>query len=128
MLAGGLGTGVGAGAVLGDFRGWTGKLLVSGLAQVPAVWIFAAVGVALFGLLPQYTAAVWGVLGTLLMIAYLGPALDIGQWFLDLTPFTHIPHIPGGAFSWVPLLWLTGISAVLAAAGLRGFERRDVTT
>jgi ABC-2 type transport system permease protein len=127
MLAGGLGTGIGAGAVLGDFWSWTGKMLLSGLAQVPAVWIFAAAGLALFGLVPKYTSAAWGVLGVLLLIAYLGPAIDLGPWFLDLTPFTHIPHIPGGTFRWAPILWLTGVSAVLTAAGYRGLQRRDVT-
>jgi ABC-2 type transport system permease protein len=127
MLAGGLGTGIGAGAVLGDLGGWVGRMLVSGLAQVPAVWIFAAAGLALFGLVPRYTSAAWGVLGALLLIAYLGPAINLGQWFLDLTPFTHIPHIPGGTFHWAPILWLVGISAVLTAAGYLGLQRRDVT-
>ena len=128
MLVGGLGVGLGAGAVLGDVGGWTGKMVQAALVSVPAVWIFAAAALALFGLLPKGTSAAWGVLGVLLLISYLGPAVNIGQWLLDLTPFTHVPRLPGGTFSWTPLLWLTGISAVLTAAGLVGVRRRDITS
>ncbi|WP_042450025.1 ABC transporter permease, partial [Streptacidiphilus jiangxiensis] len=126
LLVGGLTAGLGAGVVFGDVPGWTGRLLVAGLVQLPAVWVFAAVTVALFGLLPQWTSAAWGVLGVLLFIAYLGPALNAGQWLLDLTPFTHIPKLPGAVFHAEPLLWLTLLSALLAGAGLAGLRRRDI--
>ncbi|WP_042374077.1 ABC transporter permease [Streptacidiphilus neutrinimicus] len=126
LLAGGLTAGLGAGVVFGDVPSWTGRLLVAGLIQLPAVWVFAAVTVALFGLLPQWTGAAWGVLGVLLFIAYLGPALNAGQWLLDLTPFTHVPKLPGSAFHAAPLVWLTVLSAALAGAGLTGLRRRDI--
>jgi ABC-2 type transport system permease protein len=68
------------------------------------------------------------VFGVLVFIAYLGPAVDAGQWLLDLTPYTHIPKVPGGVFHWTPLAWMTGVAAVLSAAGLVGFRRRDVSS
>jgi ABC-2 type transport system permease protein len=45
---------------------------------------------------------------------------------LDLSPFSHLPRLPGGELSPVPLLMLTTIAAVLLTAGLYGFRRRDV--
>jgi ABC-2 type transport system permease protein len=45
---------------------------------------------------------------------------------LDVSPFTHVPKLPGGAFSAEPLLWLTAVTLGLAAAGLAGLRRRDV--
>lgn len=128
MAAGGLGVGVGAGAVLGDFWGWVGRMVRSGLVTTPALWIVAAIAVALFGLVPRWTPAAYGVFGVVVFIAYLGPLVDAGQWFLDLTPYTHIPKIPGGEFHWTPLVWMTAISAVLTAAGLVGLRRRDVSS
>ncbi|MBF9068487.1 ABC transporter permease [Streptacidiphilus fuscans] len=126
LLVGGITAGLGTGVVLGDAAGWTGKLLVAALVQLPAVWIFAAVTVALFGLLPQWSTAAWGVLGVLLFIAYLGPAVNAGQWLLDLSPFTHVPKLPGSAFQAQPLLWMVLLSVVLAGSGLAGWRRRDV--
>lgn len=128
MACAGLGVGIGAGAVLGDFWGWVGRMLRAGLITTPALWIIAAVGVALFGLVPKWTAAVYGVLGLLVFIAYLGPAINASQWLLDLTPFTHIPKVPGGVFSWAPLVWMTVVAVVLAGAGLGGLRRRDVAS
>ncbi|NUP46764.1 MAG: ABC transporter permease [Catenulispora sp.] len=128
MACAGLGVGIGAGAVLGDFWGWVGRMLRAGLITTPALWIIAAVGVALFGLVPKWTAAVYGVLGLLVFIAYLGPAINASQWLLDLTPFTHIPKVPGGVFRWAPLVWMTVVAAVLAGAGLGGLRRRDMAS
>ncbi|GAA2029381.1 exporter of polyketide antibiotics [Catenulispora yoronensis] len=128
MACAGLGVGIGAGAVLGDFWGWVGRMLRAGLVTTPALWIIAAVGVALFGLLPKWTPAAYGVFGVLVFIAYLGPAINASHWLLDLTPFTHIPKIPGGAFHWAPLIWMTAVAAVLAAAGLLGLRGRDVSS
>jgi ABC-2 type transport system permease protein len=50
----------------------------------------------------------------------------LSQAVLDVSPFTHVPKLPGGAFSVVPLAWLSGVALVLAAAGLLGLCRRDV--
>jgi ABC-2 type transport system permease protein len=126
LEAGGLAMGLGTGAVLGDTGGWIGRLLGAGLVQAPAVWLFAAAGTALFGLRPQWTSAVWGLVGLLVLISYLGPALNAGQWLLDLSPFTHVPRLPGGTLRAAPLLWLSLLSGLLTAAGLLGLHRRDL--
>jgi ABC-2 type transport system permease protein len=52
--------------------------------------------------------------------------LGVSQWVVDASPFAHVPKLPGSTFTGTPLLWLTGISAVLTAAGLAGLRRRDV--
>jgi ABC-2 type transport system permease protein len=56
----------------------------------------------------------------------LGVLLGVSQWVVDASPFAHVPKLPGSTFTGTPLLWLTGISAVLTAAGLAGLRRRDV--
>jgi ABC-2 type transport system permease protein len=126
LEAGGLAMGLGTGAVLGDTGGWIGRLLAAGLVQAPAVWLFGAAGTALYGLRPQWTAGVWGIVGVLLLITYLGPAVNASHWVLDLSPFTHVPRLPGGVLHSAPLLWLSLVSGLLAAAGLLGLRRRDL--
>ncbi|MGW2225572.1 ABC transporter permease [Streptomyces formicae] len=121
MLVAGLGMAVGHG---GD----TGAILGACLAQLPAVWVLGGLAVFLVGAYPKAAAASWAVVGTCLAIGWLGPALDLPQAAMDLSPFGHLPKLPGGDASWPPFVVLTLISAALVGAGLVGLRRRDMIT
>ncbi|TDD93063.1 ABC transporter permease [Actinomadura rubrisoli] len=109
-----------------DLGGQFLRLLGAGLAQLPSVWVVAAVTVLLFGLLPRLTQAGWGVLAVCLLLGQVGPLLDLPQAVLDVSPFTHTPKVPGGTFSALPLVALTAVALAVAAAGLAAFRRRDI--
>ncbi len=49
-----------------------------------------------------------------------------GKRVMDVSPFTHIPRIPGASLSATPLVWLVGVAAAATAAGLVGFRQRDI--
>ncbi|MFD6170354.1 ABC transporter permease [Streptomyces coeruleorubidus] len=121
MLLAGLGLAVGYGKE-------TGPILGACLVQLPAIWVIGGLAVLLHGLLPRAAAAAWGVAGAVLLIGWVGPALDVPQAVLDLSPFGHLPKLPGGAMEWGPVLVLTGLAVVLVAGGLAGLRRRDMTT
>jgi ABC-2 type transport system permease protein len=55
-----------------------------------------------------------------------GPALQLSQKVLDISPFTHVPKLPGGAFTARPLVWLSGIAVALAVVCLAGLRHRDI--
>ncbi|MFJ4713103.1 ABC transporter permease [Streptomyces sp. NPDC088785] len=121
MLLGGLGLAAGHG-------GAPGPLLGACLVQVPAVWTIGAAAVLLHGVAPR--AAVgggWAVAGAALLLGWLGPALDLPPALLDLSPFGHLPKMPGGAMAWGPVLALGALAAALVAAGLAGLRRRDLS-
>jgi len=120
MLLAGLGFAVGYGKEAGPILG-------ACLVQVAGVWLIGGVTVLLLGVLPRAAVAAWGVAGAVLLIGWVGPALDVPQAVLDLSPFGHLPKMPGGAMNWPPVLILLGLSAVLVAAGLAGLRRRDLT-
>ena len=81
----------------------------------------AAVGAALFGLLPRLVVGVtWGVLGAVLFVTMFGEPLQLSQWVLDLSPFAHLPRPPAAAFTATPVVWLLAIVLALAATGLAG--------
>lgn len=125
LLLAGLLAGLAYGAASGDLGTALATTLGSAAAQLPAVWLSAAVTVALFGLAPRFTPAAWGVLVTFVALYLLGSVAGFSQILLDLEPFAHIPRV-GDGFSAVPLLWLTAIDAALIGVGVLGFRRRDL--
>ncbi|MFV2178220.1 hypothetical protein ACFHW2_07350 [Actinomadura sp. LOL_016] len=102
-------------------------LLTAAVAQLPAVCLIAAIAVALFGLLPRLTPASWAAVAVATLVTLVGPMLDVGRWALDVSPFTHIPKLPGADFTATPLLWLLALTTALTAIGLLGFRRRDLS-
>ncbi|MCY1137623.1 ABC transporter permease [Actinoplanes sp. Pm04-4] len=106
----------------GDF----GAILAGTLVQLPAVWVLAALAVLTFGLLPRLSAVAWAAPAVCLLILLVGQTLQLDQWFLDISPFTHVPHLPGGEASATPLVTLTLIAAALTAVGIAGLRRRNI--
>jgi ABC-2 type transport system permease protein len=45
---------------------------------------------------------------------------------MDLSPYSHLPKLPGADATATPFLWLLALSALFTAAGLVGLRRRDV--
>jgi ABC-2 type transport system permease protein len=128
LAVAGVVTGLVHGLASGDVGGQVLGVLGGTLAQVPAVWVLAAVAAVLFGLLPRLAPVAWGAVAACVLLLLVGATLQLSQWVLDISPFTHIPHLPGGHATATPFVVLTLIAVVLGAAGLTGFGRRDVPT
>jgi ABC-2 type transport system permease protein len=124
-----VGMALAAGAVLGDTTGQLGSLIVAALVQLPAVLVLGAVAVAATVLVPRLAGAVSWVAVTLSVL--IGPlfgaaTLQLPQWVQDLSPFTHVPKVPGAALSALPVVLLVVIAVALAAAAVAVFRRRDL--
>lgn len=126
LAAAGAVAGATYGAMVGDIAGETPKVMGAALVQMPAVWVVAAVALALFGVLPRLTSLSWGVLGACLLLGQLGQILQFPQWALNVSPFSHIPRLPAADLPIAPLVILTVIASLLAVVGLAGFRRRDI--
>ncbi|MFF9814323.1 ABC transporter permease [Streptomyces sp. NPDC014006] len=103
-----------------------GAILGACLVQVPAVWVIGGVAVLLYGLAPRLAVAAWAVAGAVLLIGWVGPALNAPRAVVNLSPFGHLPKLPGGEMAWGPVGVLLGLAAVLVAVGLAGVRRRDL--
>lgn len=126
LLVAGLAAGLTYGVAADDLGGKLPTVVATAAAQLPAVWLLAAVTVALFGLVPRFTPAAWGVLVGFISLYLIGSLSGFPQWLLDLEPFAHVPRVGGGDFTAVPLLWQSVIDATLIAVGAAALRRRDL--
>ncbi|SHM39511.1 ABC transporter permease [Cryptosporangium aurantiacum] len=130
LIASGLAAGLAHGVRAGDLGSEIVRQVGAALGQWPAVMLLAAVAVALFGLLPRLTAVSWAVLLAAIVIGQFGEILQLPSWLMDLSPFTHLPKLPGapldGASAYAPYAWLAALAAALTVLGLAGFRRRDI--
>jgi ABC-2 type transport system permease protein len=121
--------GLAAGVVLGDVAAQLRALAEAGLVQLPGIMVIAGVVVAVAALLPRWAGSIsWTFV---MMSIVLGPmfggaTLQLPRWMQDISPFTHIPKAPAAEVTIAPLGVLLVVSAVLAAAGLLAFRRRNL--
>jgi ABC-2 type transport system permease protein len=106
----------------GDF--W--RVLAAAVVRVPAAWVMAGIVVTAFGLAPRAVVAGWVALVAFLLLGELGPLFGLNQWVMDLSPYAHVPRLPGANFTALPLIGLVVVAAAFTAAGLAGFRRRDI--
>ncbi|HCT75678.1 MAG TPA: ABC transporter permease [Micromonosporaceae bacterium] len=127
MAVTGLTAGLFYGASTGNIGREVPRVLAGALVQLPAIWVLAALAVAIFGLLPRMAPAIgWAALALCVVLGQIGAALQLSQSLLDISPFTHIPRVPGGPVTATPLLILTAVAAALVAVGLVTFRKRDI--
>ncbi|MGW4521653.1 ABC transporter permease [Amycolatopsis sp. NPDC004378] len=126
LLAGGVFMGLANGLRTHDVGGSIGDALSGMLVQLPAAWVVVALAVAIFGLLPAYSATAWAVGALALLLSLFGPVVNLPQAVLDISPFQHPPKLPGQELVATPLVWLMAVAVVALVAGLAGWRRRDV--
>jgi ABC-2 type transport system permease protein len=103
-----------------------GDMLGAGAAQVPALWFVVAVIVALYGLSSRAAPLGWVVLAYAGVVELLGETLELSDGARALSPFHHVPDLPGGDVEILPLLTLAGAAAVLLGIGWSALRRRDI--
>lgn len=126
LLIAGFVTGLTYGIASGDIGAALPRVLGTAAVQLPAVWLPAALAVTLFGFLPRWTPAAWGLLVGFVAIFMMGSLTDAPHWLLDLEPFSHVPHVGTGTFTIVPLGWLLCLDVAAISLGVIGFRRRDL--
>ena len=127
MLLVGLTAGAAYGNKIHD-SGQITRLMAAGLVQLPAIWVVVGIVVAAFGLVPRYTVLGWAFLVGFLVIGELGPVMRLNQKVMDVSPYAHVPRLPGTVVHATPVVVLTVVAALLVVAGLVGFRRRDVVS
>jgi ABC-2 type transport system permease protein len=126
MLVVGFSAGLAYGVGVGDVGSVLPGVLGAALSQLPAVWVLVGVAAVLFGALPRFSTAIWAVLAGVVLLGQVGEVIGLPQAILDISPFTHVPHLPGGRFSATPLLWMISFALLTVVVGVTMFRRRDL--
>lgn len=126
LAVAGVAGGLAYGTQIHDVGGQVPRLLGAALVQLPAAWVLAGLGTALLGLAPRASGLSWAALVLCTALLELGALLNLDQRIVDVSPFAHVPKLPGTAFAATPVLWLVAVAVALGAAGLAGLRRRDM--
>ena len=110
----------------GDVAGSIGRLSGAALSTLPAVWVCIAVAAVLIGVAPRFTGVSWAVLIAFFTLGEFGDLLGLPAVVSGLSPFAHLPSLPGGETAVGASLVLLGVAALCAAIGLEGLRRRDL--
>jgi ABC-2 type transport system permease protein len=129
-VAGGLGLGVGAAVDQADLDLLV-ELTAGGLAYAPAIWVTVGLVAFMHGLGAPAPALGWLVIGYGTFIGLLAEVLDLPALARSLSPYHHIPGLPGASVDLAAvgrLSVLIALAAVLTAGGLVSFATRDLRT
>lgn len=94
--------------------------------QIAALWVLVGFAVALVGLLPRLSFLAWPAVAISFVLTIFGPLLHVSDAIRTISPFYHLPELPGAAFEIGPVLALLAVAAGLVIAGLIGIRRRDI--
>lgn len=124
LLAAAVGLGVSGSLATGDVAVLR-DVLVGSLVQIAPIVLLVGLAVALYGLVPKATGAVWAVVGYAAVVGLLGGLLDVPQAAMDVSPYAIAPMLPAEEFSPWPVVGLVVAGVALGALGAWGLRRRD---
>lgn len=93
---------------------------------VPGLVLVAGFAMLVIGWQPRLMPAVWGLLGWSLFTMWFSVLFDLPRWLIDLQPWGHLAFVPRDPMAWTPFLVELLAGALLLAAGVIGYQRRDI--
>jgi ABC-2 type transport system permease protein len=102
-------------------------LLGAGINLVPPAIVILGIGILVFGIRPRLTSiAVYGILGSSLLIVIVGGIGAINHWVLDTSVFHHMASAPAVPPNWKANGIMTAVGLACALVGGFAFSRRDI--
>ena len=102
-------------------------LLLTWATYLPSLALLTSIAVLVYALPPRLPALAWVPVLFVVVVAILGPLLNIPSWLADLAPFHHVARLandsPADAAA---LTWVTTAAVLATALASVAFRRRDV--
>ena len=104
-----------------------GSLTAAALGYLPGVLVLGGLAAALVGWWPRGARPVaWAVLAYALLVAFLGPLLQLPDAVMNLSPLQLTPAMPLERADGATLPLLLTVALLLGGAGMVGLRRRDL--
>jgi ABC-2 type transport system permease protein len=103
------------------------RIVVAGIALVPAAVFVLGLGTLTHGVVPRYAGPVaYIIVAWSFLVELIGSAINAKGWLLDLSVFHHLAPAPATDPNWTSAAVLTVIGIGAAALGAVAFTRRDL--
>lgn len=127
LLAAGLGMGATLAVVLDD-GSQVIRMTGAVVAYAPAVLVLSGLTRLAYGIAPRAATLGWLGLGFCAVVVFFGEVLQMPDWLMDVSPFTHLATVPVESFAVGPALVVGGVALALSAVGHLLLTRRDLVT
>jgi ABC-2 type transport system permease protein len=125
LLAVGCGTWIGAVATGVDITFVESMGAISNTS--PLVVLFLGLALTVHGIVPKWTMPLAaGGAGGLYLLSFLGPALDLPDWVIDISPWRHIAVAPPDPVNWPGTIVMSLLGLAFGAVGFLTYARRDL--
>lgn len=126
LVIAGFGVGLSYAVMVSDASQIT-RLIGIALAYAPATCAIVAVTVLGFGAAPRLAAPLaWAIVGLCGVVAIFADLVDLPEWVVEISPYSHTPMVPVDPLALTPLAALTLVTVALLLGGFAGLRRRDV--
>ncbi|MDN6900996.1 ABC transporter permease [Oenococcus sicerae] len=121
-------------AILGIYLEQLGNknaLTFSQVLEPGTIWIVAIIFVIsllslLVSFVPRLTGIIWGYMGFLLFMSYLGHILALPGWLQKLSIYNYIPKLPIEKMDWTTVSIILVLSVAMMIIALVAYRRRDL--
>lgn len=96
------------------------------VTYLPALLVVVGFAAAVVGLSPRLALLAWGLAAVSGLQVLLGATLRLPDAVQAVSPFRHLPGVPGAAFDATPGAVELVLAAALVGLGLWGHRRRDL--
>lgn len=103
------------------------SMLAAGINMLPPAIFVLGFGTLTHGLLPRLVAvASYGIIVWSFLVEFIGSAVNLSPWLLDLSLFHHVALAPAADVRWGASLVMAGLGLAGVLAGVLLFRRRDL--
>ncbi|WP_156809592.1 ABC transporter permease [Gracilibacillus halophilus] len=97
----------------------------AGMVYVPAIWVVLVIASLLFAFVPKWTSIVWVYVVFSFITVYLGDLIDIPEWLVNVSSYSHIPQLPVENVTWLSLVVLIIVWAIGTWISMAKYRYRD---